>query len=101
MMKALCRVGLSAWADQARLSLPIEEGGKNLSGGEKRRIALARSLLRQSPVLILDEPLANLDVESIKRVEQVIKEISDRTVIFISHQISPQLKACFDQVVQF
>lgn len=68
------------------LHLPILEGGKNLSGGQKRRIAIARSLLRKPSVLILDEPTTYLDTDSRNVVYDLISNKSDEYIcIIISH----------------
>ena len=63
-----------------------ERGGK-LSGGQKQRLAIARALLRNAPVFILDEPTAHLDPETEKRLtDEFIRRLSGRTVIIISHR---------------
>jgi ABC-type multidrug transport system fused ATPase/permease subunit len=67
----------------------VREHGKNLSTGQRQRIAIARAILRDSPILILDEPTANLDVEAEAEVMQAIEHLlADRTVIMISHRLS-------------
>lgn len=73
-------------------SIGLELGGRlddtnmNFSGGEARRIMLIRSLLRNTKILILDEPLAGLDSESVALVEKEISKISDRYVFVVTHQ---------------
>jgi ATP-binding cassette, subfamily B, bacterial len=63
--------------------------GKNFSGGERQRLAIARAMLRDSPILILDEPTANLDVEAEAEVMRAIDTlIAGRTVVMISHRLS-------------
>jgi ATP-binding cassette, subfamily B, bacterial len=63
--------------------------GKNFSGGERQRLAIARAMLRDSPILILDEPTANLDVEAEAEVMRAIDTlIEGRTVVMISHRLS-------------
>ena len=79
----------------------INEGGTNLSGGERRRVTLARALLRPTPILILDEPLANLDEKNSKAIESLLLSIKDRTLIIISHQFSQENLSKLDKVIEF
>ncbi|TFZ40198.1 ABC transporter ATP-binding protein [Soehngenia longivitae] len=88
LIAALFKVGLENYANSEKLDMLIQENGVNLSGGEKRRITLARSMLRETPILILDEPLANLDEKNAKSIEQQLISIKDRTLIIISHQFT-------------
>ncbi len=67
----------------------VREQGKDLSGGQRQRIAIARAILRDAPILILDEPTAALDVESEAEVLHALdKLIVGRSVILISHRLS-------------
>ena len=67
----------------------IGEGGSRLSGGQGRRIALARTLLSQAPVLILDEPSAGLDAETERAFLQTLNAVpAGRTVILIAHRLT-------------
>jgi ABC-type multidrug transport system fused ATPase/permease subunit len=67
----------------------VREQGKNFSSGQRQRIAVARAILRNAPILILDEPTANLDVEAEAEVMRAIERLtSGRTVIVISHRLS-------------
>lgn len=59
---------------------------RDYSGGEARRLMLLRALLRESEVVILDEPLANLDRESIERLEKVLMKKENRFLLLITHQ---------------
>jgi ABC-type multidrug transport system fused ATPase/permease subunit len=67
----------------------VREQGKNFSGGQRQRIAIARAILRDAPILILDEPTAALDVESEAEVMRALDQlVVNRTVIVISHRLS-------------
>ena len=77
---------------------PVGEGGARLSGGERQRLAIARAFLRDAPLLILDEPTANLDQESTEAVLEALRALArSRTVLLISHRPEPVLLA--DRVV--
>ena len=66
----------------------VEEGGKNLSGGEKQRISIARAILKDAPIIILDEATSALDVENEHEVMQAIHELTkEKTVVMIAHRI--------------
>ncbi|MCV7136185.1 ABC transporter ATP-binding protein [Mycobacterium hodleri] len=68
---------------------PIGERGHTLSGGQRQRIGIARAFIRDSPILILDEPTAALDAESEEAVIDGLKRLmKDRTVIVIAHRLS-------------
>lgn len=65
----------------------IEENGANYSGGEKQRIILARSLLRESDIYIFDEALSHIDIETANKIlENIFKYLKNKTVIVISHR---------------
>lgn len=65
-----------------------EEGGK-LSGGEKQRISIARALIKDTPIILLDEVTANVDVENEVQIQSALSELlKDRTVVIIAHKLS-------------
>lgn len=68
---------------------PVGERGNRLSGGQRQRIALARAMLKDAPILLLDEPTAALDSQSERLVEEALSRLmGDRTVLVIAHRLS-------------
>ena len=68
---------------------PLSDRGQNLSGGQRQRISIARALLKDSPLLILDEATAALDNESERRVQQELSTLMrGRTTLVIAHRLS-------------
>ncbi len=66
----------------------IGEGGASISGGEKQRISIARAMIKDSPVIILDEATANVDPENEWQLQQAIAELTkSKTVIMIAHRL--------------
>ncbi len=76
------------------LSLPdgydtkIGEGGASLSGGERQRISIARAIIKDAPIIILDEATANVDPENEEALMQAIQALTcDKTIIMIAHRL--------------
>lgn len=77
----------------------IEENGFNFSNGERQRIILARSILRNSNIYIFDESLGGIDITKEKRIlEGIFNYLKDKTIIVISHRFNN--KKCFDRVLK-
>ena len=97
---AVVRAAVNANADSFIRNLPqgydtvTGERGYRLSGGERQRIAIARTLLCDSPVVILDESVSNLDTENELYIQHILKErLKKKTVIMIAHRLSTILAA--------
>ena len=76
----------------------IGEGGSTLSGGEKQRIAIARAIMKDAPIIILDEATANVDPENEKELTEAIENLTrQKTIIMIAHRLKTVRHA--DQIV--
>ena len=84
--KACCHDFIEALPDG--YNTVIGEGGATLSGGEKQRISIARAIMKDSPVIILDEATANVDPENEKDLTEAIESLTkNKTIIMIAHRL--------------
>lgn len=90
LIEVLEKVGLSQLTQQKNvLDLWLGEGGRQLSGGEQRRIGIARVLLRDAPILLLDEPTEGLDKGTEREILQLlIKFAHNKTLLMITHRLT-------------
>ncbi|WP_107946613.1 heme ABC transporter ATP-binding protein/permease CydC [Shewanella baltica] len=98
LIDVLQRVGLGALLTGDKpLDRWIGEGGRQLSGGEQRRIGVARALLRDAPLLLLDEPTEGLDKRTEREILSLLFEFAqDKTLLMISHRLTAMAK--MDQI---
>ncbi|KAL5612856.1 hypothetical protein BROUX41_004062 [Berkeleyomyces rouxiae] len=82
------------------LASPVDSGGKNLSQGQRQLVGLARAVLRHSPIVILDEATASIDVETAYYIQDVLREeLRDSTVFTIAHRVEAVKDADFSVVL--
>lgn len=104
-MDMIVRAAKQAYADEFISELPdgydtrLTAGGMNLSGGQRQRIAIARAMLKDSPVILMDEPSSALDTHSENVFLKVLDSLmKDKTVIMVSHRMTGVER--FDRVVR-
>jgi ABC-type multidrug transport system fused ATPase/permease subunit len=97
---AVAAAAKAAYAHDFILSLPkgydtvTGERGVRLSGGQRQRVAIARAILKNAPVLILDEAVANLDSESERYIRLALREqLKGRTILMVAHRLSTIMSA--------
>ncbi|KDE37536.1 MULTISPECIES: cysteine/glutathione ABC transporter ATP-binding protein/permease CydC [Kosakonia] len=94
----LTRVGLEKLLDDGGLNAWLGEGGRQLSGGELRRLAIARALLHDAPLVLLDEPTEGLDAETESQVLELLREVmKDKTLLMVTHRLRGL--AFFDRII--
>jgi len=77
----------------------INENGSNFSGGEKQRISIARSLIKGTPIILLDEATAALDNRIAYDIENSIINLENKTIITITHRLSRELLSKYDEII--
>lgn len=80
------------------LDTMIYDNGKNISGGEKSRIAIARGLLAKADIIFLDEAFASLDARVAREIEKTLLSLEDVMVVNVSHVVFDETKDKYDQV---
>lgn len=81
------------------LDTVIYDNGRNISGGERSRLVIARALLNKASILFMDEAFASLDMERAREIEKTILNLKDITVINVSHVIFKDTRDLYDRVI--
>lgn len=96
---AVRRAGLAELLEERGGDYICGEGGSNLSGGEKQRISIARSLLKKSQVLLADEATSSLDAETADTVTGALLDIEGITRLVVTHKLDEKALKRFDEIV--
>jgi ABC-type multidrug transport system fused ATPase/permease subunit len=101
IQEAITKAGLRSFVENLPKGLEtiIEDNGRNISGGERSRIAIARALLNESEILILDEAFQSLDYETARAIEKTILDLPELTVVNVSHILIPENKNAYDEML--
>ncbi|HHG8772570.1 TPA: ATP-binding cassette domain-containing protein, partial [Raoultella planticola] len=98
LMNTLQRVGLGKLLEDGGLNSWLGEGGRQLSGGELRRLAIARALLHDAPLMLLDEPTEGLDATTESQILDLLAEVmSEKTVLMVTHRLRGLAR--FNQII--
>ncbi|EMY3602636.1 TPA: cysteine/glutathione ABC transporter ATP-binding protein/permease CydC [Klebsiella aerogenes] len=98
LIDILERVGLEKLLEDSGLNSWLGEGGRQLSGGELRRLAIARALLHDAPLMLLDEPTEGLDATTESQILDLLNEVMrDKTVLMVTHRLRGLAR--FNQII--
>ncbi|MBP5725543.1 MAG: ABC transporter ATP-binding protein, partial [Clostridia bacterium] len=96
---AMKKAGLEDLVKEKGLDYACGENGANLSGGEKQRVGIARSILLGSGVLLLDEATSALDIRTGSQLIRTIQQMEGKTRIAVTHDVYPELMDNFDRII--
>ena len=93
------KAGLEELVKEKGLDYACGENGANLSGGEKQRVGIARSILLGAKVLLLDEATSALDIRTGSRLIRTVQQMEGKTRIAVTHDVYPELMDNFDRII--
>ncbi len=96
---AVKKAGLEELVKEKGLDYACGENGANLSGGEKQRVGIARSILLGAKVLLLDEATSALDIRTGSRLIRTVQQMEGKTRIAVTHDVYPELMDNFDRII--
>jgi ABC-type transport system involved in cytochrome bd biosynthesis, ATPase and permease components len=100
VITALKQSGLEEFANETSLRMQINENGHNFSGGQLKRIEIARALYFNRQLLLIDEGTASLDPETATSIHESILNNKSLTVIEVDHHIPDEVKKLYDRVYE-
>ena len=102
VLEALDLAGLHEWVQEAAAGIHTQlgENASEMSGGERQRLAIARALIRKSPVLLMDESTSNLDAATAQEIEKTVFGLSNVMVLFVTHHAQPSTYSMSDCILQ-
>lgn len=77
----------------------INDSGGNFSGGEKQRISIARALIKETPILLLDEVTSSLDIKTAYEIENTLLNIDSLTCLVVTHRLDPSILKKYDEIL--
>ncbi|WP_303972143.1 ABC transporter ATP-binding protein [Streptococcus merionis] len=99
LLQTLNQVQMADWLANQPEGFNSHIDPAQLSGGQKQRLCLARALLENKPILLLDEASSALDKVNRQRIEQLLLNQADKTILLVTHQLSPETEALCNQVL--
>ena len=77
----------------------IDDSGSNFSGGEKQRISIARALIKETPILFLDEVTSSLDIKTAYEIENTLLNIDNLTCLVVTHRLDSSILKKYDEII--
>ena len=91
--------GLREFVDSQGINYKCGENGTSLSGGQSQRVSIARALIKNTPILVMDEAMGALDHETASKVELGLQSIKDLTRIVVTHNINKEVLQGYDKIL--